>query len=202
MRRLIPFLVFIVSAALAGCAPKQLPREEFLALRQQTINEMIRTYKNQSKDVIIAAAEKVLTYSDDDYKITQHTENGFYASRDWFVYMVISAMESIDNWQITVEEQGGDVVVKATSWHGGSKGGILPMPMSAANPEEQFYVSPSLYRLFFDRLEYFLNIQSAWPACAAYKSEHYQYGAGLENALQPLCSYATATDPTKASVRP
>lgn len=197
MRKAVLLLMVVACCGMVGCAVKQLTREEYLALNEATDVARIREYPGVSKDRMIAACESALKASDNKYEITQHMPDGFYAKRNWMVYMVIAAAWGDNHWKIIVEDKNGGSMVEARSWQGASVG-ANPFPVSfPGKTENEYYTSPTLYKLFFDRVDYFLGLRSDWATCKNAEKNMHQYEQGATIWLEPLCSIVRETDPTK-----
>ena len=130
------------------------------------------------------------------------------------IYLLIAVHQGVDGWRFSVtEDEPGTVEANVVSWPV-SIGGfsavpvypgvpmIVPSPPSGPMDEERFYVSPPLYKLFYDRMDYFLNLRDTWEPCPKKidKSE-YIFAGGLEYGDDPLCLLSDATDPTKKTLK-
>ncbi len=187
---------------MAGCAPKQLTREEFLALNDATTKAMTREYSGVDKERLLTACEQALKASDSKYDVTQHMPNGFYAERRWLIYMVIAAATGKNHWKILVEENDGTTKAVVRSWIGDGMGANpFPVPFPGKT-ENEYYTSPSLYTLFFDRVDYFLGLREDWETCEAAEKKMHPLEAGIGAGLESLCSVARENDPTKPKVQP
>lgn len=178
---------------MSGCAQPKLDRAQFVALDDATQRAMTRTYEGFTKEQLISAAEKALLHSDKDYQIS-HRADGFSASRRWSSFLVITALEGFDSWNVQVSGKN----VKIVAWYAG--GSYFAAPGTHATPSksiEEYYLSPPLYNLFFERMEYFLALRSDWAPCTKLNKTQYYFDAGLESGNDPLCSHVRAQDPTK-----
>jgi hypothetical protein len=184
-------LLSILILALAGCAPKPLDRAQFVALDEATQRAMTRAYKGFSQEQLIAAAEKALLHSEKDYKII-HRKNSLSATRQWILFLVLAGLIGNDAWDVKVNGN----TVKAVAWYAGGAGGTFPVPVPAKSADDP-YLSPPLYDLFFDRMEYFLGLRSDWAPCAKIDKTKFLFAAGMENGNDPLCSHVKSQDPTK-----
>ncbi len=192
----IMILFVAVCLAMTGCAGKQLTRTEFLALNEATSKAMVREYPGIGKDRVLVACENALKASDSKYAVSQHMPNGFYAKRSWLIYMVLAAAGGENHWKITVEDKDGVSRVEARSWAGqGMSAGPFPVPFPGKS-ENEYYTSPSLYKLFFDRVDYFLGLRSDWATCDAAEKNMHQYEAGVGTGLEALCSIVREKNPT------
>ena len=107
MKKYALVMLVLCVVVVSGCAttrPK-LSREEWLSVSS-------RTYVGVTKDQVLIAAEKLFNLADgDDFQIV-HTDDGLYATRNWSIYLVISAVFGTDYWQMqAIQNEDG---VKAT----------------------------------------------------------------------------------------
>jgi hypothetical protein len=216
--KLLSSLAALAVILVVGCAPAQpvVSREDYLAIERAARTAMYRTYHGATKEQVLTMAEKTLTYSDDDIVVTDHREDGFYADRPWSIYAIVKSQQAVDTWRITAHEpQPGVVQIHVVAWMSNSEGMvgmIVPIPASfggyasatmqtGSSPGAQrYYVSPPLYKLFYDRLDYFMGLTNNWAPCVKnIDKTSYIYAVGLENGLDPLCFMPDARDPTKES---
>jgi len=204
-------IIILALVVVAGCVPKKLDRAQYVALDEATQAAMTRTYKGFSQEQLIEAAEKALLQSDKDYRITSHRKDGFFATRRWSTYLVLTFVEGHDSWRI----QANGNKITATAWSSG-QGAFVPMfgmsPQTGqintvtgnttsgpGSDSAEYYLSPPLYDLFFERMDYILGLRSDWAPCAKIDKTKYHYTHGLENGNDPLCYHARSQDPTKGS---
>jgi hypothetical protein len=202
---------------LTGCPPKPLPRDQYLAVEKATQMAMTKVYEGMTKEQAWAIAEQVLWYSDNDIKVTTYFDDGFLADQPWTVYAVFAFINAKDRWWITTsEEEPGKIRVMVMTWlleHNAVTPGLIPAaPMvnksNFSTPRiredgfpssEDYYVSPHLYRLFFDRFDYFAGLRDTWEPCAKnIDKTTFIYKVGLESGQSPLCYSPDSHDPTKS----
>lgn len=185
-------LLVVVLATLVGCAQKQITREEYMALKAINDQERVRVYA-VDRETVLAAAEIVLSSSDNDYMPMRHDDNSLTMHRRWFQYLVFAAGYGEDFWKISTEERDGTTVVTATAWPGQTAGGIIPVPLGTAGSEEVHYISPPIYRLFFSRMDYVLGLSGQWVDCSTAKKT--MNPEGLNDTLAPLCALVKSKVP-------
>jgi len=201
MRLLLVGAVVAVCAVLAGCAAQQRPVDKetvdpkaaekagtgLAALREASEKARIREYPKISKERLLAAGEKALQASDSKYKITQRAKDGFYAERHWVFKDQSVTLTGKNSWKITAANKTGGSVIEVREW-----------PGEETSLEDEYAVAPSLYNLFFARVDYFLGLRSDWAGCEAAKQNMYPYEeAG--HGLAVFCGLAVdERDPTKA----
>lgn len=165
---------------LSACAQKQMSREEWLAVTQ-------RTYSNVKKEHLIAKAEEVLTLADGDDFILAHNQDGFTASRNWLLYIVIAASSGTDFWTFEVKPGSGDTINArvSVSYNAGNivatgtSGGAITTPGSGSAVQGN-----AVYNIFWSRLDYLLGKTDQWMDCRLvskkFKSKEY---FGVDDAL-------------------
>lgn len=183
-------LLSILILSLAGCVAPKMDRAQVVALNDATQRAMVRTYKNFTQEQLIAAADKALLHSEKDYRIT-HRKDGFSATRQWSLFLVTNAMYNNDAWDVKVDGSK----IRATAWYAG--GNMMIGNTFPAKSIDDPYLSPPLYDLFFDRMDYFLGLRSDWAPCAKVDKTKFLFTAGMENGNDPLCSHVKSQDPTK-----
>lgn len=163
MKRSIFFV--LVALIIQGCAANTptLTREEWLSVTS-------RTYVDVTKDEALASAQTLLELADgDDFDIF-HTQDGLYASRNWFVYMIISAVSGIDYWRIDAEEvsEGVRVSVQVNT----QMQALVPMATTSGDwtaTSAPMAGSPvngtAIYDVFWSRMDYLLGQSEEWMDC-------------------------------------
>jgi hypothetical protein len=197
--------------ALSGCMAKKLTREQYLAIDRASREAMTKTYTGFTKEQIIKAAQKALNYSDDDIKFMQHREDGFIADRDYLLYLVITYVNIVDRWDISVKESiDNQTIVNVVSWK--SKGDTyyaspisfsVETTLSGSTPSKDiYYVSAPLCKLFYDILDFFLGLRDTWEPCNNKNDQNnYIKSEGLGSDQDPLCFLADDHDPTKKTIK-
>ncbi|WP_413612881.1 hypothetical protein [Bdellovibrio sp. HCB-110] len=157
LRKII--LMGVLTVLTASCAhQKQLSRDEWLALTQ-------RNYSGVTKETLIAKAEEVLRLADgDDFKF-HHSENGFTASRNWLVYIVIGAASGTDVWNFQVEPttDSWKVKVSVSTTSGNTSAtavGAITTPNQSSTEQGN-----AIYNIFWNRLDYLLGKSTQWMDC-------------------------------------
>lgn len=194
-----------IAAAAAGiltaCAsPPTMTRDQYLAATT-------RIYPGKSKEQVIDAAERVLRLADgDDFKIA-HQPNGFQATRQWLIYLVIGATVGHDYWSLSVEDAAGGV--KASVNVSTSEQSVAPVATSQPNTWSAGTTplgsrpidGTALYDVFWARMDYMLHRTDAWMTCDASNA---RVKAGtVYGANDALCNSFNMTDnePGKAKAR-
>ena len=98
-------------------------------------------------------------------------------------------MANVTSWL----SSGAPIVVTAV----GTTPVFMPSP-DYPHSQERHFVSAPLYRLFYDRVDYFLGLRDTWEPCPKNIDKAlYVSVEGLENGADPLCYMPDSTDPTK-----
>lgn len=160
--------VFIVALTLVGCAlptRKEMSREEWLTVTRHT-------FSNVTKDQAIAAAERVLKLADGDDVRVVHHEDGFVATRQWSIYLVLAAQFGMDTWDLRVSQDGANTKVRL----GVASQGQMLAPMPTARGDASVGTMPgmggaavdgtAIYDLFWARMAYLLGQRDSWMTCA------------------------------------
>jgi hypothetical protein len=159
------FLSIVLIIIFVGCVQhQQLTRDEWIA-------NTTRVYENLDKETAIFAAEKVLKLADGNDFIIMHDEDGFYSSRNWTVYLVLSAAIGTDYWKFKTEQlpngklkvsinvttQAGMITPMATT---GGNYSVTSLPM-AGTPVN----GNSIYHLFWERFDFLIGKKNIWLSC-------------------------------------
>lgn len=143
------FAILATMLAATGCAAPapELARDQYLAL-------VSRTYDGTAPDTAIAAAEKVLRFSDTDFEV-RHFEDGFEATRNWSIYLIFSLVAGSDAWSVraTPVEDGTELTVRVEREEGVIQQSVRRME------------SPALYDVFWARLDWMLGVRPDWMTC-------------------------------------
>jgi len=148
MHLFLTFLCFLLSISCSS-------NRKLSSHEQQT--HLKKTYTNISKLDLINGAIQVLTLMDkNDIKINP-TENGFVASRDWFMYRVVHASNGTDYWVFEIEEKGNELIasIKPTVRFG----------LVESDQKGTMIQGTALYDLFWSRLDYTVGKSEHWPTC-------------------------------------
>ncbi len=159
-------VVIFLTVIFGGCAttPKpQLSRDEQLQISS-------RVYENKSKEEVLAAAEKLFKLSDgDDYKFF-HSESGFYATRNWSVYLVLAAARGTDYWTLTTNQtkEGTSATIQLNT----QTQTITPTATtdgawtaSSSTMPGQPIEGTAIYDIFWSRMDYLLGKNKEWMSC-------------------------------------
>jgi hypothetical protein len=145
------------------CKPtyrSKLPPAQFKALDDLTKAAMTRTYKGFTQERLLEAAEKALRHSDKDFSIISNYphrsgQKGLWATRRVFDFIGVGFHDESDVW--FVELDGPKVTVSARFLGSNSLILVFASPEAPWTENREPYLSPPLYGLFFDRMEYFLG---------------------------------------------
>lgn len=161
-------VIVLLSVMLSSCVSARPPLSRDEWLRMTT-----RTYDNITKEQILAAAERVLRLADGNDFMVAHSDEGFVASRNWSVYLVLAASFGTDVWQLRAAEYGpaGTKVSVSVSTQVGAVGGVAAGPGAAApmtTPAAGGAVNgPAVYEVFWARMDYLLGRSPVWMDCRA-----------------------------------
>lgn len=181
------FIIIGLSIALSACAhQRQMTREEWLKAGQ-------KTYSNISKEHLIKNAQKVLTLADgEDFKFADRP-NGFTATRNWLVYVVIAAAIGTDYWNFEIVETEGKLTATLNISHtqgsvsgyaGGGQAGTVTTPTTGFP-----YQGTAIYEVFWSRLDYLLGLRNDWLDCALLNKR--VKTKEVWGSTEPLCLLAT-----------
>lgn len=160
-------VMVLLSVMLSSCASKPpLSRDEWLRMTT-------RTYEGVTKEQVLAAAEQVLRLADGNDFMVAHSDEGFVASRNWSVYLVLAASFGTDVWQLRAAEYGttGTKVSVSVSTQVGAVGAVATGPSTAApmtTPSAGGAVNgTAVYEVFWARMDYLLGRSPVWMDCRA-----------------------------------
>lgn len=162
--------VLLSLAFLTGCATK----------KEQSFSEMSGaldlnkstsaiTYKGKTPQEVLQASHKVLYMLDPGLDMAfDISDNKLYAKRAWVVYLVVWSVIGIDQYNVTVEKvQDG---TKSTFAFGSDSAPIIgPANSFKKNLEVGRSENPADFKLFHDRVEYFLGLRKDWVTCEVAK---------------------------------
>lgn len=159
--------IIIVSLMLSSCASTPpLSRDEWLRMTN-------RTYEGVTKEQALAAAEQILRLADGNDFMIAHSDEGFVASRNWSVYLVLAASFGTDVWQLRAAEYGttGTKVSVSVSTQFGAVGAVATGPSTVApltTPSAGSAVNgTAIYEVFWARMDYLLGRSPVWMDCRA-----------------------------------
>lgn len=160
--------IIICSLLLSSCVSTKPPLSRDEWLRMTT-----RTYEGVTKEQVLTAAERLFRLADGNDFMIAHSEEGFVASRNWSVYLVLAASFGTDVWQLRAAEYGttGTKVSVSVSTQVGTvgavatgSGGAAPMTTPAAGGAVN---GTAIYELFWARMDYLLGRSPVWMDCRA-----------------------------------
>lgn len=193
------FLCF-VSVVICSCAT---PRPQLT--RQQWLDMTQHTFKDTTVDKVLEASEKVLRLADPSDVTIFHFPNKMVGSREYFIYMIFTAVFGSWNFDITATQQGNDVlaqlyigrseqlVMPAMTYTPGVQGGMQGAGVSAQTAPVNIGTpvkGEAAYKLFFKRIESLLY-KTPWISCAKAKELFTEKIPSLE----VLCAYADDNEP-------
>ncbi len=154
----------ILLLAIVSCvSQRKMTREEWLAAGQ-------RKYTKIDKETLIKAAEKVLNLADASDITYSYTNNGFVASRQWLVYVVISASMGTDFWTFEVKEttDGLLATIQPSRIAGTTTAYAAPQGQASTitTPSQGMPAQgDAIYDLFWSRLDFVLGLNKQWMSC-------------------------------------
>lgn len=162
MKKLVAMLCALT---LSGCAIKapHLTRKEWIEVTT-------REYTGVSNDQVLDASEELFRLADgDDFNIS-HSQDGLYASRNWMVYVVFTAVMGTDYWLVktTPTPNGIKVSVQVNT----QAGAITPMATTGGDLTATSTTlggmpidGKAIYDVFWARMDYLLGKRSNWMTC-------------------------------------
>ena len=182
----LPFFL-IVLFWLSGCAVNQNKGMD----RDQWIVETHRTYEDVTKEEVLRSVERLFVLADGDDFNFSHSENGIRATRNWMTYMIFAASQGVDTWDVEVKEVGRNTSVQVSAYVSASA--IVPVQVGGATSATNTGASgssinhPSLYRLFWRRLDYLLGKSDHWMGCGE-AEKHFSSVDGGPYGISLLCN--------------
>ena len=159
-------IMFSAAFIFVGCVTlKPMTREEYLDVTQ-------RVYTDTNQNNVLAAAEKLFNLADKSDFVLQHTENSIIGTRQWSMYLILTAVFGSDHWKVRAIDVGGvtKVSVMVTSTYSqslgivdadsGSVDTIMTPGLNGTPP-----VGPAVYKLFWARMDYLLGQSNEWMTC-------------------------------------
>ena len=165
-RRLFHGIVVVLCSLLfASCVTQPvLSREEWLSMTN-------RTYEGVTKEQAISAAERLLRLADGNDFMIAHHDDGFSATRNWTVYLVLSGAAGTDSWSIRAVENGNAetrISVNVSTQVAGM-GAVATGPNSVAPVTSPAMVGAvngtAIYDVFWARMDYLLGRRKIWMTC-------------------------------------
>ena len=139
--------------------------------RDEWLNMTNRTYEGVTKEQAISAAERLLRLADGNDFMIAHNDDGFIASRNWSVYLVLAAAVGTDTWLVRAAENGhgGTRVSVSVGRQAGNVTGVatgsntvapLTMPSTGGSVN-----GTAIYDVFWARMDYLLGRRQVWMSC-------------------------------------
>ena len=175
------FAGFMVALFLAGCAtvPKQ-DIESMQAIFRERQIASAAVFEGVSEQQIFDAAIQVfnqLDGKDFEYDIRS---NQLLAARQWSEYLVFASTWAKDFWELKARRIDGNIHVTVAAITV-SDTGILSGPVSERfrsdiqiSGRNDIGLTVNDYRLFYDRINYFLGKTQDWPVCKEYEQGQMQ----------------------------
>lgn len=195
---------FFAVAIVSGCATTSMGPSS----REDWDSTHVRTYENVTPRQVQDAAEQILKLADKDFTF-EYPDSGLIATRKWMFYVVISASSGTDYWTVETKPEGAAtrVVVRVTR----AASTIMASPViggqgvaSMASGTPGFPLEQrALYKLFWDRMDYFLGKNPVWTTCDSFKERiKVEFPRGWDRgAMDTLCAINT-DDRLPEGVRP
>ena len=167
-------LIFQVSCA----------KKEMIPVAEERIKMSTRVYSDRNANDVLLAAEKVFQLADNNY-IIQHKPSILHVQRQKIDFLKTKPWAFFkDAWVVSTQDlpKGGvKVCVMQSGYY--IVGKEPTNTMSQETPSLQnMNTYPSIYELFFSRLEYFLGKKTDWVRCK--KIEHILLPSALSD---PMC---------------
>ena len=160
-------IIFSCLVIFSACvSTPTLSREEWLSMTN-------RTYEGVTKEQAISAAERLLRLADGNDFMIAHNDDGFIATRNWTVYLVLSGAAGTDSWFIRAVENanGGTRITVNVSTQAAGMGAVVTGPNSAAPVTTPAVVGAvngtAIYDVFWARMDYLLGRRKIWMTCTA-----------------------------------
>ncbi len=170
--RTAAIVLLTVALFVGGCASKPPPPLPWQALKEASSHR----FEDLTQEQFFAAAEQVLMLADgDDFEIRYLSENELYATREYFIFALIAAVNGTHWWKIGATPRDGGIdatiLIKGKGQiHSGST------PQDAGNP---YVHSVANYTAFWERMDFILGRSSYWPTCddiaAKWEAEENRY---------------------------
>lgn len=150
---------------LTACVSRPpISRDEWLSMTN-------RIYEGVTKEQTLTAAERLLRLADGNDFMIAHNDDGFIATRQWTVYLVLAAAIGTDSWVVRAVENGhGETRVSVSvSTQAGGIGAVatgsntaapLTMPAMGASVN-----GTAAYDVFWARMDYLLGRRQLWMDC-------------------------------------
>jgi len=159
-------IMFSAAFIFVGCtALKPMTREEYLDVTQ-------RVYTDTNQNNVFAAAEKLFNLADKSDFVLQHTENSIIGTRQWSMYLILTAVFGSDHWKVSAIDVGGVTKVSVMVTTASSQSlGIFDAESGTVDTfmtpglNGKPPVGPAVYELFWARMDYLLGKSDKWMTC-------------------------------------
>jgi hypothetical protein len=166
--------------------------------REQWLETTSHNYPNHTKEELISAAEEVLRLADKTDMRFAHNREGFMATRNWVVYMVLAATSGVDYWKIETREEseGASIDISVSTAYNtyaaspvvnGSGGNVTTLGMPGTPVDGN-----ALYELFWERFDFILGLNDNWVQCS--EEREFKKQRNLWGLTDPLCNGMSETD--------
>lgn len=163
---------------LAGCASQ--PRQSVSSIQATLQNRQVvaeTSFDGVTEQQIFDAAIKVFDHLDGEDFEYDIRDNQLLAARQWSQYIVVGATWAKDFWELKTRTEGGRVYLTVAAITV-SKTDVLATPISEKfrsdiqlSGRHDIGLTVADYRLFYDRINYFLRIKQDWPECKRYQAK-------------------------------
>lgn len=118
-------LYFLTLTACVSTPP--LSRDAWLSMTN-------RTYEGVTKEQALTSAERLFRLADGNDFMIAHSDDGFIATRNWLVYLILAAAIGSDSWVVRAVENGGGGTRVSVSvcTQAGSVSGVVTGPNTVA----------------------------------------------------------------------
>lgn len=145
------FLVFVV-ILFSGCFSSKNLSSDIEKLNDKYSTK--RVYKDISKDAIFEATKKIFILTGDSEFRMDSYRDSLIVSKTKLSHYPFYTNVSEDKWQISIEEKNNSSYVK-----------VLSKRVNNFDDENSVYLSKSLHKLLFDRIDYYLGLKDSWSTC-------------------------------------
>lgn len=187
-------IAFIISFILIGCTTnKNLSIQEQIELNKNSKASKTHIFENRTKLEVLEALRKVLLYSDgDDFKVTYFEDKIKIERRTFFYYLLnYDTMDFLID--IDTKESGNNIILTSSASYNTS--------VAIGSSSYKIIDSISFYNLFYERIEYVLNINNSnnpykWQTCDEAKKilADKEDLPAIQN-LFPLCAFSDDLTP-------
>ncbi len=180
-------ILILILIIFQSCAQKR-PEMSRVEWRNISTHE----YRDNSKEEILIAAEKVIKAADpDDIKFARY-DYGFTADRGWWYHMLITSLNGVNTFSFKVYKEKNDQIIARLEMNAAFGTGVYnQIPLSTVQEGYGNFT----YVVFWKRLNYELGLTKEWYTC---KQALKDYDEGKlyftdDPAYNPFCSSLTST---------